>query len=64
MTNTSVSQPLCAMGQTIQGDPRGTIDTPGTTTYGPCIQRSSTHESWSHDQRVWPNGGQWEHSFL
>ena len=42
----------------------GTIDTPRTTSHGPCIQRSSTHESWSHDQRVWPNGGEWKHSLL
>ena len=62
--NTSVSQPFCALGQAIQGDPRMTIDTPRTNSHGPCIQRSSTHESWSHDQRIWPNGGERKHSLL
>ena len=63
-TNPSVPQPICAMGQAIQRYPGRTIDSPRTTTHGPCIQRSSTHESWSHDQRVWPNGGEWKHSLL
>ena len=52
------------MGQAIQGDPGRTIDTPRTTSHGPIIQRSSTHESWGHDQRIWSIGGQREHSFL
>ena len=63
-TNSSFPQSICAMGQALQGNPGRTIDTPRTTSHGPILQRSSTHESWSHDQRIWSIGGQREHSIL
>ena len=56
--------PFVPWDKRYKGDPGGTINSPRATTYGPGIQRASTHEPWNHDQCIWSDGDQWKHSVL